>query len=96
VTSAVHATDDQRAARTAGVLLATRLGLVALATFAAWALVAAGDGAASFPPTPMLASLSLLPVNVVCLVLTSRFLRAEGRTLRSLFAPHGGWAREIG
>ncbi|MBI9115608.1 CPBP family intramembrane glutamic endopeptidase [Sanguibacter suaedae] len=82
--------------RQAGALLLTRLVLVALATLAAWAIVDAGEGTASFPPTPMLASLSLLPVNVVCLVLTSRLLRAEGRTLRSLFAPHGGWAREIG
>lgn len=46
------------------------------------------DGKASFPPSPMLASLSLLPVNIVSLLLVSRFLRSEGQHLRSLFSPN--------
>lgn len=73
--------------RRAGGLLLIRLGMVAAATLAAWLVMRAVDGTASFPPTPLLASLSLLPVNIISLLLVSRFLRAEGQSLRSLFAP---------
>ena len=73
--------------RRAGGLLLIRLGLVAAATLAAWLVVRAADETASFPPTPLLASLSLLPVNIISLLLVSRLLRIEGQSLRSLFAP---------
>lgn len=72
-------------ARRAGVLLASRLALVAAATVVAWMLVGGLAGTASFPPSPMLASLSLLPVNILSLVLVARFLKAEGGSLRDLF-----------
>lgn len=71
-------------ARRAGVLLAGRLALVAAATLVVWMLAGGLAGTASFPPTPMLASLSLLPVNILSLVLVARFLKAEGTSLREL------------
>lgn len=70
-----------------GVLLIARVGLVALATTIAWLVMVGVDGPASFPPSPLLASLSLLPVNIVSLWLVARFLRSEGQDLRSLFIP---------
>lgn len=73
-------------ARRAAFLLVSRLALVAVATLLAWMLLGGPSGAASFPPSPMLASLSLLPVNVISLVLVARFLRADGGSLRDLFA----------
>ncbi|PPF45544.1 hypothetical protein C5B85_08245 [Pseudoclavibacter sp. AY1F1] len=72
-------------ARRAGALLASRLALVAAATVVAWMLAGGLAGTASFPPSPMLASLSLLPVNIVSLVLVARFLKTEGTSLRGLF-----------
>lgn len=87
----------QRAARSAGMLLGARLLLVAAATVLAWLLVIATAGYTPFPPSPMIAALSLLPVNVVCLLLTARLLRAQRRTLRDLFGYQPGtWARELG
>ncbi|MDK1361131.1 CPBP family intramembrane metalloprotease [Arthrobacter sp. zg-Y1219] len=86
--------DAVRAGRRAGALLLLRLGLVAVATVTVWLLVRAVEGTASFPPTPMLASLSLLPVNIVSLLLVSRLLQSEGRTLRSLFAPRRSVPRD--
>lgn len=76
------------------MLLLVRLGLVAVATAAVWLAVRAVDGTATFPPTPMLVSLSLLPVNIVSLLLVSRLLRSEGRTLRSLFTPRRSVLRD--
>lgn len=76
---------DRVAVRRAGILLATRLALVAGATVVAWMLVGGLTGTATFPPSPMLASLSLLPVNIVSLVLVARFLKDEGGSLGKLF-----------
>ena len=70
-----------------GVLLIARVGLVALATTIAWLVMVGVDGPGSFPPSPMFASLSLLPVNIVSLWLVARFLRSEGQSLRSLYLP---------
>lgn len=75
------------AGRGALALLLVRLGLVAVATVGAWLAVSAVDDGASFPPTPMLLSISLLPVNVLSLLLVSRLLKADGQGLRDLFAP---------
>lgn len=45
----------------------------------------------------MVGALSLLPVNIVCLYLSVRLLRAEGETLGDLFGYHRGtWLREAG
>lgn len=87
-TSLPPADNTRVGARRAGVLLVVRVALVALATTIAWLIMLALEGTASFPPSPMLASLSLLPVNIVSLMLVARFLRSEGQTLRSLFVPH--------
>ncbi len=88
--------EQRRGVRSAITLLTLRLALVAAVTVLAWAVLAAlGDGAA-FPPNPMVASLSLIPVNIVCLVVALRLLRADGQSLRDLFgyAP-GSWRRDI-
>lgn len=79
------------------VLLVVRVGMVAAASVAAWLIMRMADPGAGFPPTPMLASLSLIPVNIISLVLVSRLLRSEGSSLKSLFRPgrsalrDGGW-----
>ena len=96
VTAEPIAVDTVRAGRRGGLLLLIRLGLVAAATAGAWLVVRAADGTAAFPPTPMLASLSLLPVNVISLLLVSRLLRSEGQSLRSLFAPGRSVLRDTG
>ncbi len=83
-------------ARRAFALLLTRLLLVAGVTVIAWALVARLSGELSFPPNPMIAALSLLPVNVICLVIASRMLRAEGQSIRELVGyRHGALGRDI-
>lgn len=53
--------------RRVAILLVSRVLVVALATAAAWLIVRSWDDTASFPPTPALSSLSLLPVNLICL-----------------------------
>lgn len=90
------AVDVGRAGRQAAWLLLTRLGMVAAATVAAWLIVRSVDGTATFPPTPMLVSLSLIPVNIASLLLVSRLLRSEGTSLRSLFAPDRSVLRDAG
>lgn len=58
-----------------------RIALVAAASALTWLLVrAAGD--VVFPPPAVLASLAMLPVNVICLALVARLLRCEGVRLR--------------
>lgn len=71
-------------------LLGVRIGLVAVATVSAWLIAASIVPGAKFPPSPMLASLALLPVNLITLWLVSRMLRAKGSSLRELFAPRRG------
>lgn len=78
------------------MLLVVRVGLVGAATTTAWLIMVAIDGSASFPPSPMLASLGLLPVNLLSLYLVVRLLRAEGQDLRSLMAPRRGIMRDVG
>ncbi|MCQ1957462.1 CPBP family intramembrane metalloprotease [Arthrobacter sp. zg-Y826] len=82
--------------RRATCLLLARLGMVAAATVAAWLIMRAVDGTATFPSSPMLASLSLIPVNIASLLLVSRLLRSEGSNLRSLFAPGRSVLRDAG
>ncbi|MCC9174902.1 CPBP family intramembrane glutamic endopeptidase [Arthrobacter sp. zg-Y179] len=77
-------------------LLLARLGMVAAATVAAWLIMRALDDTAAFPPDPMLASLSLIPVNIASLLLVSRLLKSEGSSLRSLFAPRRSVLRDAG
>lgn len=82
--------------RRAVAVLALRLVLVGIVTVIAWLFVSRA-GATAFPPSPLFASLALLPVNIVCLLLLRRMLRTEGRSLRDLL----GWdkarlGRDIG
>ena len=88
--------DVGRAGRWSAWLLLARLGMVAAATVAAWLIVRAVDGTASFPPDPTVVSLSLIPVNLASLLLVSRLLRSEGSSLRSLFAPGRSVLRDAG
>lgn len=66
-------------------LLAARVIMVALATLLVWLLALSGDRNATYPPSPLLASLALLPVNLASIWLMTRLLRSEGTTLRNLF-----------
>jgi hypothetical protein len=93
----VRVTDPRRAVRSAVILLLARVLLVAAATVLAWLIFSAAAGDRPFPPSPMVAALSLLPVNIACLFLTVTLLRAEGQTFHDLFAyQHRTWLSEIG
>lgn len=59
--------------------------MVALATLLVWLLALSIDRDAAYPPSPLLASLVLLPVNLASLWLVSRLLRSGGTTLLELF-----------
>lgn len=59
-----------------------RVALVAAASTAVWLLT--GARAADFPPSPLLATAAMLPVNILCLVLVVRLVRRDGGTVRSL------------
>ncbi|WP_010204311.1 hypothetical protein [Salinibacterium sp. PAMC 21357] len=85
----VESATSNRARRALG-LLGARLALVGLATVLVWMLARGFDPSAEFPPSPMLLSLSLLPVNLLSLWLVIRLLHADGQTLRGLFAPRRG------
>jgi membrane protease YdiL (CAAX protease family) len=78
------------AARRSLTLLFIRVASVAAVTFAAWLVIVVFEPSATFPPSPMLASLVLLPVNLLSLYVVMRLLRHEGQTLRTLFAPRRG------
>lgn len=94
-TAAAHA-DARQSCRKPVLLLLVRLGMVAAATVAAWLIMRTANGGAAFPPSPMLASLSLIPVNIISLLLVSRMLRSEGSSLRSLFRPGRTLLRDAG
>jgi len=61
-----------------------RLPLMALAAAATLGLLAALGEPVAFPPSPMIATLYLIPVNVATLLLLRAALHYEGRTLRGL------------
>ena len=61
-----------------------RVALVAAASVAIWLLIGASVGWTAFPPTPLLAVVAMLPVNLVCLVLVRERVHREGGTLRAL------------
>lgn len=65
-----------------------RIALVALASTLVWML--AGAQADAFPPSPLLASVAMLPVNVICLLLVLRLVRRSGGSVRKLL----GWRPE--
>ncbi|MEJ1088447.1 CPBP family intramembrane glutamic endopeptidase [Microbacterium sp. Mu-80] len=69
-------------------LPALRIVLVALASTLVWLL--AGAQGEAFPPSPLLSSVAMLPVNVVCLLLVLRLVRRSGGSVRAML----GWRRE--
>ncbi|MCQ2001059.1 CPBP family intramembrane glutamic endopeptidase [Arthrobacter zhaoxinii] len=94
--SGTSTVEVQPAGQRGAWILLTRLGMVAAATVAAWLIMRVLDDTAAFPPDPMLASLSLIPVNIASLLLVSHLLRSEGSSLRSLFAPGRSVLRDAG
>ncbi len=87
--------DVPRGVRRALALLVLRLILVLLTTLVAWGIVSAAGGGSAFPPNPLFASLSLIPVNVICLLVALRLLRSDGQRLRDLFGyTPGSWRRD--
>lgn len=66
-------------------LPAARVAMVAAACTLAWLIVGWASGTATaFPVPPLIAAVAMLPVNLVCLGLVLRRLRAEGRGLGDL------------
>lgn len=65
-----------------------RIGLVAVASTVVWLLASAQLEA--FPPSPLLSSVAMLPVNIVCLVVVHRLVRRDGGSLREML----GWRRD--
>lgn len=65
-----------------------RIALVAIASTLAWLLTGAeGD---AFPPSSLLSSVAMLPVNVVCLLLVIRLVHRSGGSVRAML----GWRRD--
>lgn len=68
-------------------LPALRVVLVAVACVCAWVVVGLAAGWAPFPPTPLVATVAMLPVNIVCLALVLRQLHRERRSAGAVI----GW-----
>lgn len=64
--------------------------MVAVACTLAWAIVGVTAGWTAFPPTPLVATVAMLPVNVVCLLLVVRRLRLEGSSAGELIGYRPG------
>ncbi|WP_127475919.1 CPBP family intramembrane glutamic endopeptidase [Microbacterium sulfonylureivorans] len=71
-------------------LPALRVVMVALACTLAWVVVGLTAGWTAFPPTPLVATVAMLPVNLICLALVVRRLRAEGTSARALIGYRPG------
>lgn len=81
--------------RPALTLLLARLLLVALVTVLTWSILSAGSENTPFPPSPMVATLGLVPVNIASLLLATGLLRRDGQPLRGLFGYRkGDWLRD--
>nr|BFF12124.1 hypothetical protein GCM10025699_34270 [Microbacterium flavescens] len=75
---------------------ALRVALVALACALAWVVVGVTAGWTAFPPSPLVATVAMVPVNVFCLWLVVRRLRREGAGARELIgARTGALGRDI-
>lgn len=73
-----------------------RVVLVALGCTLAWLLVGATAGPSAFPPPPLVAAVAMLPVNIVCLLLVIRRLRAAGTSAAALIGyRRGRFGRDI-
>jgi uncharacterized protein len=79
-------------------LLFVRIGLVGIATFLGWLLVRTVTPTAEYPPSPLISSIALLPVNILTLWLLARTLRSSGDSLRELFGARRGFGfiKDIG
>ena len=66
-------------------LAALRVALVAAASALTWLSFGGAAAGLSFPPPAMLASLAMLPVNLICLWLAVRLIRSSGGTTREMF-----------
>ncbi|UNK71878.1 CPBP family intramembrane glutamic endopeptidase [Microbacterium sp. H1-D42] len=62
-----------------------RIALVAIASMLVWLIAGAQPDA--FPPSPLLSSIAMLPVNIICLLLVMRLVRREGGSVRAML----GW-----
>ncbi|MFC8681614.1 CPBP family intramembrane glutamic endopeptidase [Microbacterium ureisolvens] len=67
-----------------------RMLLVALACGLAWLALVAGTGWSPFPPPPLVSAVAMLPVNVVCLIVVLRRIRATGRRAADLIGYRRG------
>lgn len=67
-----------------------RVAMVAVACTLAWVVVGVTAGWTAFPPTPLVATVAMLPVNLVCLALVVRRLRREGSGARELIGYRPG------
>ncbi|MFE5407889.1 CPBP family intramembrane glutamic endopeptidase [Microbacterium sp. NPDC056569] len=71
-------------------LPALRVLLVAAACTLAWLLLVAAVGPSAFPPSPLVAVVAMLPVNVLCLVLVVRRTHSMGTTVAALIGYRRG------
>lgn len=61
-----------------------RIALVAAASAFTWLILSAVESDVAFPPPAMLAAVSMLPVNIICLWMLLRLLHREGRSVRGM------------
>jgi membrane protease YdiL (CAAX protease family) len=71
-------------------LPAGRVRLVALACSLAWVALVVGVGWSAFPPPPLVSAVAMLPVNVLCLWLVVRRVRATGGSVSALIGHRRG------
>ncbi len=72
------------------LLLGARVASVGLATVIGWLLVAAFEQTADYPPSPLISSLALLPVNLLTLWYLARIARSGGSSLGASFGVRKG------
>ncbi|WP_203581244.1 CPBP family intramembrane glutamic endopeptidase [Microbacterium hibisci] len=71
-------------------LPAGRVLLVAVACSLAWVALVAGAGWSPYPGPPLVTAVAMLPVNVVCLAVVVRRIRATGRRVRDMIGYRRG------
>lgn len=83
VTPVDPAHQTERSVRSALGLPLLRIALVAAASGLAWFIVDRFTGGVAFPLSPVLASVAMIPVNIICLLLAARLLRREGSSIKT-------------
>ncbi|MET0736590.1 MAG: CPBP family intramembrane glutamic endopeptidase [Microbacterium sp.] len=71
-------------------LPALRVALVAIGATLAWVLLGVTAGWMPFPGAPVVTVVAMAPVNILCLWLVARSLRAEGRRIGDLVGYRAG------